>query len=263
MELYVRDIDRTPLLSAAEEQRLAWEISQGNWEARDQLVRANLRLVVRIARRYTGAGLDIQDLIAEGNLGLVRAAEAFDAALNTRFSTYAVYWIHQSMRRALSNVARTVRIPAYAIELIRKWRRATTRLVQELGRTPTEEEVAASLKVSPKKLGIIHRALRIYNGQTEGEGADSEVSLDDLQPDAGPPCPGAAAALADELHLVLHHLDRLEERPATVLRLRYGLGGEAPLTLKDIGQRLGLTRERVRQIEVQALTNLRDMVEVA
>ena len=161
LETYLREINETPLLSSDDEQELAVAIGQGNPQARDRMVRANLRLVVNIARGYTGKGLTLQDLIEEGNLGLLRAVEGFDPAMGTRFSTYASYWIKQSIKRALINSAKTIRIPAYMVELLSKWRRASTRLSEELGRTPTPEEVARVLGLPRKKLPIIKKAIRI------------------------------------------------------------------------------------------------------
>ena len=144
LETYLREINETALLTAQDEKDLAGRIADGDVQARDRMVRANLRLVVNIARGYTGKGLSLQDLIEEGNLGLLRAVEGFDPAVGTRFSTYASYWIKQSIKRALINSAKTIRIPAYMVELLSKWRRATARLADELGRTPTPEEIAAS-----------------------------------------------------------------------------------------------------------------------
>src|SRR6266852_4371878 len=154
LETYLREINETPLLNADEEKQLALRIEDGDSEARDRMVRANLRLVVNIARHYTGKGLSLQDLIAEGNLGLLRSVEAFDPSMNTRFSTYASYWIKQSIKRTLINTAKTIRIPAYMFELLSKWRQATAKLQEELGRAPKQEEIASSLHLSKKKLGI-------------------------------------------------------------------------------------------------------------
>src|SRR3989454_12212012 len=142
LETYLREINETPLLKAEEEKELAYRIEEGDNQARDHLVRANLRLVVNIARSYIGKGLSLQDLIAEGNLGLLRAVEGFDPTMNTRFSTYASFWIKQSIKRALVNTAKTIRIPAYMVELLSKWRRASAKLQDELGRAPTQEEIA-------------------------------------------------------------------------------------------------------------------------
>src|SRR4051794_6286137 len=163
LETYLREINETPLLSADGEKELAYRIEAGDNAARDQMVRANLRLVVNIARGYVGKGLALQDLIEEGNLGLLRAVEGFDPSMNTRFSTYASYWIKQSIKRALVNTAKTIRIPAYMVELLAKWRRATNKLSDELGRPPTHEEVAKLLGLPKKKLNIIKKAIRVYN----------------------------------------------------------------------------------------------------
>src|SRR3989441_43587 len=173
LETYLREINETPLLNAEEEKELAYRIRDyEDHEARDQMVRANLRLVVNIARSYTGKGLGLQDLIEEGNLGLLRAVEGFDPTMNTRFSTYASYWIKQSIKRALVNTAKTIRIPAYMVELLAKWRRATARLQDELGRPPTQEEIALALDLPKKKLNIIKKAIRIYNSAPQGDAPD-------------------------------------------------------------------------------------------
>src|SRR3989454_2200686 len=169
LETYLREINETALLTADQEKQLAYRIEDGDSEARDQMVRANLRLVVNIARSYTGKGLGLQDLIEEGNLGLLRAVEGFDPSMNTRFSTYASYWIKQSIKRALVNTAKTIRLPAYMVELLAKWRRATSKLQDELGRPPTHEEVARSLNLPKKKLTIIKKAIRVYNSVPQNE----------------------------------------------------------------------------------------------
>src|SRR5438132_7875214 len=169
LETYLSEINETPLLSADQEKQLALRIEDGDSEARDHMVRANLRLVVNIARSYTGKGLGLQDLIEEGNLGLLRAVEGFDPTMNTRFSTYASYWIKQSIKRALVNTAKTIRIPAYMVELLSKWRRATSKLQDELGRPPTHEEVARALDLPKKKLSIIKKAIRVYNSAPQTE----------------------------------------------------------------------------------------------
>ena len=167
-ETYLSEINETPLLNAQQERELAERINEGDGDARDHMVARNLRLVVNIARNYLGKGLGIQDLIAEGNLGLMRAVEGFDPGMNTRFSTYASYWIKQSIKRAVINTGKTIRIPAYMNELLVKWRRATAKLQNELGRAPTPDEIAAALHLSKKKLGIIRKAIRIYNAAPSG-----------------------------------------------------------------------------------------------
>src|SRR5438067_10700947 len=181
LETYLREINETPLLNAEEEKQLAHKIrDRGDCEARDRMVRANLRLVVNIARNYTGKGLGLQDLIEEGNLGLLRAVAGFDPGMNTRFSTYASYWIKQSIKRALINTAKTIRIPAYMVELLAKWRRATAKLQDELGRPPTHEEVAKSLNLPKKKLAIIKNANRVYNAAPQTDHAESGFSLAEM-----------------------------------------------------------------------------------
>jgi RNA polymerase primary sigma factor len=263
LETYLREINETPLLSADEEKRLAYRIEDGDSEARDRMVRANLRLVVNIARGYAGKGLGLQDLIEEGNLGLLRAVEGFDPSMNTRFSTYASYWIKQSIKRAIINTAKTIRLPAYMVELMAKWRRATAKLQEELGRTPTHEEVAKSLHLSQKKLNIIKKAIRVYNATPQGDQGESGWSLEEMVTDENTQSPELALAGSDDLHQVLALLAKLDPRDATVLRMRFGLDGEEPRTLKEIGERLGLTRERVRQIERAALGKLREQLEAA
>jgi RNA polymerase primary sigma factor len=262
-ELYIREINRTPLLNAQEEADLGYRVEDGDAEARDHLVRANLRLVVSIARNYTGKGLCLQDLIAEGNLGLLRAVEGFDPSMQIRFSTYASYWIKQSIKRGLLNTGRTIRVPAYMAELMTKWRRASAHLHDKLGRTPTREEIAANLHLSAKKIKIIQKALRIYDAIPQGTGAEEGRFLEEMLTDDHAKAPDAGLSDADQLREVLGMLDELDARSADVLRLRYGLLGENPMTLKEIGDRLGLTRERVRQIEREALTQLRERIDAA
>ncbi|MCA9241382.1 MAG: sigma-70 family RNA polymerase sigma factor [Planctomycetales bacterium] len=256
LETYLREINETALLSANEEKELAIRIGQGDTQARDRMVRANLRLVVNIARGYSGKGLGLQDLIEEGNLGLLRAVEGFDPAMGTRFSTYASYWIKQSIKRALINTGKTIRIPAYMVELLSKWRRATSRLTEELGRSPTPEEVARVLGLPKKKLPIIKKAIKIYNATPQTDQTEAGWTLGDMVMDEDQLSPDEALVENDSLRHVLQQLKTMDEREATILKLRFGLGGVEPRTLKEIGHELGLTRERVRQIETEALGKL-------
>jgi RNA polymerase primary sigma factor len=258
LETYLREINETALLSAQDEQELAMAIGKGDTRARDRMVRANLRLVVNIARGYTGKGLGLQDLIEEGNLGLLRAVEGFDPAMGTRFSTYASYWIKQSIKRALINSAKTIRIPAYMVELLSKWRRANARLTEELGRTPTPEEVARVLGLARKKLPIIKKAIRIYNSTPQTDQAESGWSLGEMVMDENLRSPEDELLAHDNLKHALSMLGTMDAREATVLRMRFGLDDHEPRTLKEIGESLGLTRERVRQIETEALAKLAD-----
>lgn len=256
LETYLREINETPLLTADEEQELALAIGRGDVQARDRMVRANLRLVVNIARSYTGKGLSLQDLIEEGNLGLLRAVEGFDPAMGTRFSTYASYWIKQSIKRALINCAKTIRIPAYMVELLSKWRRASTRLAEELGRTPTPEEVARVLGLPRKKLAIIKKAIKIYNLTPHTDQPDNGWSLGEMLMDEETNTPEEDLVKHDNLVHIMEQLQNMDPREATVLRMRFGLDDQQPRTLKEIGETLGLTRERVRQIETEALQRL-------
>jgi RNA polymerase primary sigma factor len=252
LETYLREINETALLTAREEKELARQIAAGVKEARDRMVRANLRLVVNIARAYAGKGLPLQDLIEEGNLGLLRAVEGFDPDMDTRFSTYASYWIKQSIKRALINSAKTIRIPAYMVELLTKWRRATAKLDDELGRPPTQEEVAKELGLPKKKLSIVKKAIQLYNTTPQTDEEDG-WSMNDMVPDERIKGPEDELLNSDNLKHAYRLLDQMDPREATILRMRFGLDDAEPKTLKEIGELLGLTRERVRQIETEAL----------
>ncbi|MEZ6045482.1 MAG: RNA polymerase sigma factor RpoD/SigA [Planctomycetaceae bacterium] len=257
LETYLREINETALLTANEEKELSYAIGNGDMAARDRMVRANLRLVVNIARAYTNKGLPLQDLIEEGNLGLLRAVEGFDPGMNTRFSTYASYWIKQSIKRAIINSAKTIRIPAYMVELLTKWRRATAKLQDELNRTPTMEEVAKDLQLNKKKLRIVKKAIQLYNAtpQTDGN-QENGRTLGDIIPDERLKGPEDDLINSDNLEHVYRLLEEMDPRESSILRMRFGLDGTEPSTLKEIGENLGLTRERVRQIENEALKRL-------
>jgi RNA polymerase primary sigma factor len=263
LQLYLKQINEVPLLTAAEEKELGWKIINDNChEAKERMVRANLRLVVSISKNYVHRGLPLADLIEEGNLGLIRAVEGYDPAQGTRFSTYASWWIKQAIKRTLINAVQPVHIPAYMVELISRWKDCTRRLEDELGRPPTSQELAKEMNLPPKKLQIIRRAMRASHAPTQGPiGEDGDLAqLADLFEDSRCQPPDESIAQSEEFQTILKLLDAIDERDARVLKLRYGLEGQEPLTLKEIGQAVGLTRERVRQIEVDALRKIQEQL---
>jgi RNA polymerase primary sigma factor len=217
VDTYVRDIDATALLTADQERDLAWRIQDGDSEARDHMVRANLRLVVKIARHYLGNGLPMADLVAEGNLGLLRAVEAFDPDMDIRFSTYSSHWIKQSIRRGLTNTGRNIRLPNYMRQLICEWQRSAEWLERDLGRAPSEAEIAGVLGLSGKKLNLVKKGLRIWGAIPEKR-RDDERTFDQLVADASTGTAEEALCKRDDLQQVLGLLDQLPPREATILR---------------------------------------------
>ncbi|MEZ5975032.1 MAG: sigma-70 family RNA polymerase sigma factor [Planctomycetota bacterium] len=262
METYLHEINEVPLLTAEQERELGHRVQAGDPDAREHLIRANLRLVVAIAKIYTDRGLSLQDLIAEGNIGLMKAAEKFDPDAGCRFSTYGTWWIKQAIRRALTNTVKSVRVPGYMHEMMSKWRTVAQELSYHLGRTPTVEEVALELEIPRETWPLLKRTI-------ESHGAGSEVSLEvitanqDTVQDERTLTPEALLTKNDLLERLQTLLETLDDRESTVLRLRYGLGnpdGET-MTLKEIGKLVGVTRERVRQIEQDALRKLYSIME--
>lgn len=257
LQIYLQDINETPLLSAAEERELAERVALGDPYAREHMVKANLRLVVNIARGYLGKGLSLEDLIEEGNLGLMRAVEGFDGLMETRFSTYASYWIKQSIRRSVMNNGKPIRLPAYMVSLLAKWRRATAVLTERLQRSPSHEEVGKALKLSKKKMAIVAKAIRIHNLTPHNENGDEDgPAIDEVLTDDRGKGVESRLMEADDLDRIFEHMHALEDREATVIRMRFGLDHYDPMTLREVGENLGLTRERVRQLESQAIQKL-------
>jgi RNA polymerase primary sigma factor len=253
---YLKQINRVPLLTAEEEKELSSLIRQtGDKDAREKMIRANLRLVVSIARNYLNRGLTFMDLIEEGNLGLLRAVEGFQPSQGYRFSTYASWWIKQAIRRALINKVKTIRIPAYMVELIAKAKSVEATLKTKVGRQPSIEEIAREMDLPREKIAMMRRAAGTA-AQSTSQGAESSLGLSEMLADERTPMPDEALFGEHERENIHRLLDSIDVREAKVLRMRYGLGGEEPKTLKEIGEILGLTRERVRQIENEALDKL-------
>ncbi len=255
LDAYLGQLPGGPLLTAAEERALAVGIAAGDAEARGRLIRSNLRLVVRIARDYQGRGLPLDDLVGEGNLGLIRAAQDFDPAFGTRFSTYAAHWIKQAIRHALTTTGATIRLPAHVVNLLHRWRRAERTLRRRLGRDPGFDEVADALGLTDSHRDLVARALQARRLVAEGPAHDQAPGAGVL---AAGDDPAAGLEAAEERRAVLGRLERLDDRERTVIRLRFGLGGHDPLTLKEVGRRLGITREWARKLEQRAVRKLGD-----
>lgn len=259
LQPYLKAIQDEALLTTEEEKVLGWAIVNEQCpEAKERMIRANLRLVIAICKNYSHRGLPLADLVNEGNIGLIRAVEGFDPAQGARFSTYASWWIKQAIKRQLINAVQPIHIPAYMVDLIARWRQATRRLSEKLHRHPTMQELSDELGIPLRKLAIVRRAVKAYNAPSQTpSGEDGEaMSIDEMVPDTRHDDPAESTAQHEDLTVILTLLDSIDEREARVLRLRFGLEGHEPLTLKEIGEQVGLTRERVRQIELDALKKL-------
>ncbi len=257
LRLYLHEISRIPLLSADEELALARRAREGNPQARNALIEANLRLVVHIAKRYTGQGIDLEDLISEGNLGLIRAVSKFDPERGFRFSTYAHWWIKQAISRSLLEGARTVRLPVYIMEEVMRVRRTTRALYQELGSEPGAEEIGQALGITAERVRELHTwAERIYSLDAPISD-EEETSIGDIVPDDSAPSPSEALERETLRLEVRRVLTGLNPREREVIELRFGLVDDHDYTLEEVGRKLKVTRERVRQIEERAIRKLR------
>ena len=253
--LYLREIARVPLLTAAQEISLAKAVERGDVRARRKLIESNLRLVVSIARRYSNRGLSFLDLIQEGNLGLMKAVERYDWRLGHRFSTYATWWIRQSVTRALADQGRTIRVPAQVVDTINRMTRVERQLAQKLGRAPDVHELAAAMELKPEKVEHLKRVSQEPVSLAVPVGDDA-TELGELIEDERMLKPGDDMAVDQRSSRVADLIAQLPYRERTILELRYGLSGEQAHTLEEVGRRFGVTRERVRQIETRTLRRL-------
>ena len=261
LQTYLHEINRYPLLTAEEERELGWKIINDQCPvARNRMINSNLRLVVSIAKKYNNRGLPITDLIEEGNIGLLRAVEGFDPAQGARFSTYGSWWIKQGIKRALMNANQPIHIPAYMVELIAKWKMHSRQLQAELGHPPSMEQLSVSMDLPLKKIQIIKRAVKAFNAPNQApRDIDGEaVGLDGIIEDYRGTTPDDQSLRAEELGILRRLMETIDDREADILRLRFGLDGSEPLTLKEIAAEVGISRERVRQIIEESLDRLNE-----
>ncbi len=257
IHMYLKEIGQVPLLTPEQEVELAKRVAEGDEEAKKQLEEANLRLVVSIAKHYTGHDMSLMDLIQEGNLGLIRAVEKYDYKKGFRFSTYATWWIRQSITRAIADQGRTIRIPVHMVENINKVNRASRDLMQELGRDATPEEIAKRIHMTPDRVREIQKISREPVSMETPVGDEEDSSLGDFIRDETSPVPADEAARVMLKEQIRQILTDLSEREQQVLHLRYGLDDDRPRTLEEVGKQLNVTRERIRQIEAKALRKLK------
>ena len=260
VRMYLREIGKIPLLTQEEEQVLAQKAAKGNKKAKDKMVEANMRLVVSIAKRYSGRGLDLLDLIQEGNTGLLRAVEKFDPDKGFKFSTYATWWIRQAITRAIADQARTIRIPVHMVETINKVLRASRKLTAELNREPTIEEIAKEMDMDVEKVDYVMRIkqdIASLDASVGKDGDDEDSVLGDFVEDEDRISPEDSAANQMLKEQLAEIISTLSEREQKIIKLRFGIGGGRPHTLEEVGAEFSVTRERIRQIEAKALSKLR------
>ncbi len=257
VRMYLKEIGQVKLLSAEEEIELAKKVAEGDQDAKNKLTEANLRLVVSIAKKYSGRGLHILDLIQEGNTGLIRAVDKFDWTKGNKFSTYATWWIRQAITRAIADQARTIRVPVHMVEVINKATRCNRKLVQELGREPTVEEIAAELNLPVEKIIEANRTAADTLSLDTPVGDEEDTSIGSFVEDERTPGPADATSNALLSEALKEILDTLTEREADVLKMRFGMYDGRTHTLEEVGQIFGVTRERIRQIENKAIRKLR------
>lgn len=260
VRLYLREIGKIPLLTAEEEMELAQRVLLGDKKAKDKMAEANMRLVVSIAKRYSGRGLDFLDLIQEGNTGLLRAVEKFDPDKGFKFSTYATWWIRQAITRAIADQARTIRIPVHMVETINKLLRTQRRMTQELNREPTIDELAKELDMEPEKIEYVIKIKQDISSLDAGvgrDGDDEDSVLGDFIVDEDTASPEESAANQLLKERVQEVLSTLSDREQKIVRMRFGLDNGKNHTLEEVGQKFAVTRERIRQIEAKALAKLR------
>jgi RNA polymerase primary sigma factor len=261
LQLFLKDVGRVELLTAAQEVELAKRIERGDHRAKQEMVEANLRLVVSIAKKYRNQGLPFLDLIQEGTIGLVRAAEKFDHRKGFKFSTYATWWIRQAVARALADKARTIRMPVHVVEKLNKIVRAERKLRAERGREPSSEEIALELELTPQEVEQIRRSAQAPVSLEKPVGDEEESEFGHFLTDDNAPLPDEAAEVQLRKATLLRILQTLSHRERRVLELRYGLNGEHPRTLDEVGRTFNVTRERIRQIENQSLKKLRALAD--
>lgn len=257
IKIYMREMGQFSMLSADEEVKLAHRIAEGDQSAKNELVEANLRLVVSLARHYQGCGLSYQDLIQEGNIGLIKAAEKFDVSKGFRFSTYASWWIKQALSRAIADQSRTIRIPVHMTENINKFKKTERELLSKLNREPKIKEIADAMGISEKQAKEIQSYIVEPTSLDIQVGDDDDTTIGSFIEDTHFINPESAYIKESNGDVVNAVLDTLSDREANILRLRFGIGGKKAMTLEEVGKEYGLTRERIRQIEAKALRKLR------